>query len=181
MAIPMQRKMARIWGITAFFSYASVFALGFWYGVKLIVEDTYNSNTGQNYTIGDVVSIFFCMYISGCNFNPLSGHFANLNGCRIALAKIMKIVDRKPYKSEGFQPCMSDIEQIEFKNMTFHYNKPLFNNFNLTIRKGITALVGTSGNGKSTLLNLLVKFYEPFRGSIILSNENAEQSLKDIE
>lgn len=98
-SIPLHRKMARIWGVTAFFSYSSVFALGFWYGVKLVVEDTYNSNTGQNYNIGDVVSIFFCMYISGCNFNPLSGHFANLNGCRIALAKIMRIVDRRPIKS----------------------------------------------------------------------------------
>ena len=173
--------MARIWGITAFFSYSCVFALGFWLGTKLVVEEVYNSNTGMNYTIGDVVSIFFCMYISGCNFNPLSGHFANLNGCRIALAKIMKIVDRRPFKSEGFQPCMENIEQIEFKNMTFHYNKPLFNNFNLTLRKGITALVGSSGNGKSTLLNLLVKFYEPFRGGIILSNDNQEQNLKDIE
>jgi ATP-binding cassette, subfamily B, bacterial len=65
--------------------------------------------------------------------------------------------------------------------MTFHYNKPLFNNFNLTLRKGITALVGSSGNGKSTLLNLLVKFYEPFRGGIILSNDKQEQNLKDIE
>jgi ATP-binding cassette, subfamily B (MDR/TAP), member 1 len=91
--------MAVIWGITAFFSYSSVFALGFWYGVKLVVEEAHNDNTGNPYNVGDVVSIFFCMYISGVNFNPLSGHFANLTGCRIALAKIMSIIDRRPRKS----------------------------------------------------------------------------------
>ena len=179
--VPLQRKMAIIWGVTAFFSYSSVFALGFWYGVKLVVEEVYNSNTGAVYNVGDVVSIFFCMYISGCNFNPLSGHFANLTGCRIALAKIMRIIDRRPRKSEGFQPCMSGVKEIEFKDMTFQYNKPLFQNFNLTLKRGVTALVGTSGNGKSTLLNLLVKFYEPLKGTIRLSNDNTEQIVTDID
>ena len=49
------------------------------------------------------------------------------------------------------------------------------------MRKGIIALIGSSGNGKSTLLNLLVKFYEPISGSIILSNELEEQKLVDVE
>ena len=147
----------------------------------MVVEEVWNSNTGAPYNVGDVVAIFFCMYISGVNFNPLSGHFANLTGCRIAFAKIMKIIDRRPRKSEGFQPCMTDINEIEFKDMTFHYNKPLFQNFNLKIKKGVTALVGTSGNGKSTLLNLLVKFYEPMKGTIRLSNEGTEQIVRDIE
>lgn len=44
--IRLQRKMALIWSVTAFCSYASVFALGFWYGCKLIVEEVYNENTG---------------------------------------------------------------------------------------------------------------------------------------
>lgn len=107
--MPLQKKMAVIWGVTAFFSYSSVFALGFWLGVKMVVDEVWNSNTGAPYNVGDVVSIFFCMYISGVNFNPLSGHFANLTGCRVAFAKIMKIIDRRPRKSEGYQQCMTDI------------------------------------------------------------------------
>ena len=102
-SIKMQKKMALIWSITAFCSTASVFALGFWYGCKLIADETFNDNTGANYTIGDVISIFFCMYISTANFNPLSGHFANLNGCRIAFNKIIHMIRRKPKKSQGFQ------------------------------------------------------------------------------
>jgi ABC-type multidrug transport system fused ATPase/permease subunit len=65
--------------------------------------------------------------------------------------------------------------------MTFYFNQPLFTNFNLTFKKGIIALIGSSGNGKSTLLNLLVKFYEPRRGQIVISNDTSQQNLKDIE
>jgi ABC-type bacteriocin/lantibiotic exporter with double-glycine peptidase domain len=56
----------------------------------------------------------------------------------------------------------------------------LFNSLNLTIKKGVVAIVGSSGNGKSTLLNLLMKFYEPFKGEIILSNASKSQKLKKI-
>jgi ABC-type multidrug transport system fused ATPase/permease subunit len=43
------------------------------------------------------------------------------------------------------------------------------------------AIIGASGNGKSTLLNLLMKFYEPFKGEIYLTNDTNKQCLKDIE
>lgn len=65
--------------------------------------------------------------------------------------------------------------------MSFCFNQPLFNGFNLTLKRGIIALIGSSGNGKSTLLNLLVKFYEPHRGTIIFVNESSEQHVRDIE
>lgn len=65
--------------------------------------------------------------------------------------------------------------------MTFKFNQPLFHNFNLTLKRGVIALIGSSGNGKSTLLNLLVKFYEPMEGNIFFSNSTAQQKLTDIE
>ncbi len=90
-------------------------------------------------------------------------------------------MERQPRKSQGFQECLQKIDEIEFRNVTFKFNQPLFKNFNLTLKKGVIALIGSSGNGKSTLLNLLVKFYEPQSGNIIFSNSTSQQKLCDVE
>jgi ATP-binding cassette subfamily B protein len=48
----------------------------------------------------------------------------------------------------------------------------------LKINKGVTAIVGGSGNGKSTLLNMVMKFYEPMNGEIILHTANKRYNLQ---
>ncbi|MBW7895242.1 MAG: ABC transporter ATP-binding protein [Opitutaceae bacterium] len=64
------------------------------------------------------------------------------------------------------------IETIEFRDVTFRYeNGPVvLQNFNLTVRAGETiALVGPSGGGKSTIVSLVCRFYEPVSGSILIN------------
>jgi ATP-binding cassette subfamily B protein len=63
------------------------------------------------------------------------------------------------------------LADIEFKNVDFFYDdeKPVLTDFNLRIRKGeILALVGPTGGGKTTIINLLCRFYEPRRGNILI-------------
>jgi subfamily B ATP-binding cassette protein MsbA len=69
-------------------------------------------------------------------------------------------------------------EGIELKNITFAYNdEPVLKNFSLSIPKGETvALVGQSGSGKSTIANLLTRFYEVNQGEILIDNHN----IKDV-
>ncbi|RZL38464.1 MAG: ATP-binding cassette domain-containing protein, partial [Pedobacter sp.] len=68
--------------------------------------------------------------------------------------------------------------EIHLKNITFSYEEdPVLKNFSLTIPKGKTvALVGQSGSGKSTIANLLTRFYEVNNGEILIDNHN----IKDI-
>ncbi|MDA1075023.1 MAG: ABC transporter ATP-binding protein [Proteobacteria bacterium] len=63
------------------------------------------------------------------------------------------------------------ISEIELKDVGFHYDpaKPILKNINLTIRRGETvAIVGPTGGGKSTLVNLVCRFYEPTSGQVLI-------------
>ena len=68
--------------------------------------------------------------------------------------------------------------KIEFKNLTYYYpksNKIVLNNLNFTIEpKKRIAILGKSGSGKSTLMKLLIKFYKPNKGKILVDNVNLE-------
>ncbi|MCB0512770.1 MAG: ATP-binding cassette domain-containing protein, partial [Bacteroidetes bacterium] len=77
----------------------------------------------------------------------------------------------------------SDWQNIEFRNVTFAFGeKPVLNNINLTVRRGeMIALVGASGGGKSTLVNLIQRFFDPNEGDIYIGNVNIkDMSLKDL-
>ena len=75
-------------------------------------------------------------------------------------------------KYENFEELIGD---IEFKNVSFKYNigDEVLTNFNLKIPKGSNvALVGHTGSGKSTIVNLICRFYEPTEGEILIDNKN---------
>lgn len=71
-------------------------------------------------------------------------------------------------KLENYEAVHGD---IEFKNVNFHYNpnEPVLKDFNLKVAQGQTvALVGETGSGKSTIVNLLCRFYEPVSGEVLI-------------
>ena len=73
---------------------------------------------------------------------------------------------------------------IRFKNVSFYYDKkkPLFNNLNLNIpHKKMIALVGGTGSGKSTLIKLLLRFYNIIEGDILIEDKSLyNYSIKDV-
>lgn len=92
---------------------------------------------------------------------------------RVAAAKIFRIIDHKPSVDRN---CESGLEldsvsgQLELKDVDFAYpSRPAFkilNNFNLSVPAGKTiALVGSSGSGKSTVVSLIERFYDPTSGN----------------
>lgn len=64
---------------------------------------------------------------------------------------------------------------IQFENVSFHYEdgKPVLTDFSLTVKQGETiALVGETGGGKSTIVNLLCRFYEPTQGRVLVNGHD---------
>ncbi len=75
-------------------------------------------------------------------------------------------------KRENWESLVGD---VEFRDVTFYYkdNEIILNKFNLTVKAGQSvALVGHTGSGKTTLINLLARFYEPKEGSILIDGKD---------
>ncbi len=95
----------------------------------------------------------------------------------VASKSVFGLINEEIEKNEGIKKIESIDGDIEFKNVSFSYNeeKPPLKNINLLINRGETiALVGSTGSGKTTLVNLLARFYKPTSGEITLNNSNIE-------
>jgi len=90
----------------------------------------------------------------------------------VAAERIFEILNEEEKVKSGDLRHPKFQNLIKFNNVSFTYDKePVLKNINLEIPKGKKiALVGSSGSGKSTILDLLVRFYDPQEGSITLDN-----------
>lgn len=100
----------------------------------------------------------------------ISKSLSNIQRGRVAAGRIFELMDTTsdiPNKPNAIQ-ITSFEKEIDFENVNFSYDKKrTIKNFNLTIAKGKTiALVGPSGGGKSTIVDLLARFYEVTEGDI---------------
>lgn len=95
--------------------------------------------------------------------------------------KILDILDAEPEHDFGKGNCPEHIEgHIEFKNVNFAFDrsKKVLTNINLDIAPGdIVGIVGTTGSGKSTLINLLMRYYDEYDGEILVDGQN----IRDID
>ncbi|RHZ59931.1 hypothetical protein Glove_360g64 [Diversispora epigaea] len=154
------------------------YGLAFWYGSVLIIN---GEMTG-----GEVLNVFFAILIGSFSIGNAAPHFTSVGSAAGAAAKLFSVIRRVPSidssDEKGIKITGSELRgKIEFKNVDFHYptrpDIPILKNFNLVIEPGeIVALVGSSGSGKSTIVNLLERFYDPVNGSITLDDVD----IKDI-
>lgn len=93
-----------------------------------------------------------------------------------AAQKVFKLIARKPkILNTGTQIPENPVGKVEFNNVSFAYptrpNVPVLNSISFTVDPGeVVAFVGTSGGGKSTIINLLQHFYEPQSGEVLIDS-----------
>lgn len=102
-----------------------------------------------------------------------SNGITSLQKGTISAQRIFEVIDAAPaiQSRKGAVVLDKFNDRIEFKNVSFSYDKdrPVLQNINLVIQKGKTvALVGPSGGGKSTLTDLVPRFYDPVEGDVTL-------------
>lgn len=77
----------------------------------------------------------------------------------------------------GERACTRVSPKLEFQNVSFHYeeNRPILSDVSFCINPGEkVAIIGQNGSGKSTILDLLLRFYEPVSGEILIDGENIQ-------
>ena len=107
-------------------------------------------------------------------FNEISGVANEYEAAKASLRRVNDFLNLEDDINNG-QETINKIDSIEFKEMSFDYdpNKKLIRDFSLKIKKGQkVAIVGPTGAGKTTLINLLMRFYDPISGDILINDKS---------
>nr|XP_057902657.1 antigen peptide transporter 2a isoform X2 [Doryrhamphus excisus] len=143
-----------------------------WYG-RLFIQ------RGQIST-GDLVSFILYQSDLGGNIRALIYISCNMVNSVGAAAKVFEYLDREPQVSTKGEQAPDQLKgHVVFRHLNFVYptrpNVPVLQDFSLELKAGqMTALVGPSGEGKSTCASLLKRWYEPLDGQILLDDAPLE-------
>ena len=133
----------------------------------------YFSSTFLVMTAGDFLAFFTAMGMLVKPAKTLININKPLQQALVSSDSVFRLIDEKSEINTGNHRVDKLEGEIKFDNVSFSYGeeKASLKNINLTIKPGETiALVGSTGSGKTTLVNLLTRFYIPTEGKILINN-----------
>ncbi|KAG5381686.1 hypothetical protein IGI04_033156 [Brassica rapa subsp. trilocularis] len=146
----------------------AIWAFLTWYGSRMVM---YHGAKG-----GTIFAVIICLTFGGTSLGRGLSNLKYFSEAVVAGERIMEVIERVPeIDSDNLEgKTLEKIKgEVEFKHVKFMYpsrlETPIFDDFCLRVPSGKTvALVGGSGSGKSTVLALLQRFYDPVAGEILL-------------
>ncbi len=150
-----------------------------WYGIPAVLAGTR--------TPGTFAAFIGAMLIIYRPFKRIAGTNNSIQQGLVSAERVFAIIDHPPevYDAPGAIELKHGPHSVEFRNVHFRYNPEgewVLRGINLKIGAGQTvALVGMSGGGKSTLSDLIPRFYDPEKGALLLDGVNARRyTLKSL-
>ncbi|MCL6456401.1 MAG: ABC transporter ATP-binding protein/permease [Gorillibacterium sp.] len=145
----------------------------FWYGARLVQVEAI--------TVGVLFAFFTYMGNFWEPINRLGQMYSQLLVGMASAERIFEYIDEKPTveEKEDAEELPSIDGHLEFNHVVFEYEpgRTALHDFNLKVQAGQSiALVGHTGSGKSTIINLLCRFYDPVEGAILIDG----QDIRDI-
>ncbi len=163
--------------LTEFMSSMAI-ALILWYGGSEILK--------EQLTLGQLVAFLSYMRLFFQPLRELAQKYSLVQSAMASAERIFQLFDTKSSLAIADNPSDSRVIRgaVHFDTIEFSYDEknPIIKGINLHIEEGQTvALVGTTGSGKTTLVNLLLRFYEPQKGLITIDGTNINTfSLTDL-
>ncbi|KAI9713349.1 MAG: hypothetical protein M1828_001442 [Chrysothrix sp. TS-e1954] len=166
------RKKSPNYGIllsSQFFCVYSGYGLAFWQGIRMFAN-------GEIHEPGDVVTVIFAVVLAATALTQIASHVITITKAASAANELFRIIDRQsaidPLSKEGLVPERCHGE-MEIKALEFAYpsrpNAKVLEGMDLKVSAGkVTALVGASGSGKSTVVGLLERWYDQAAGEVLL-------------
>ena len=133
-------------------------------------------------TVGNLAS--FLAYANQYTkpFNEISGVVAELQNALSCAQRVFEVLDARPEPEEDCKPAEKAEGAIAFEDVSFSYtkDKPLIRHFSMQAKPGQRiAIVGPTGCGKSTIINLLLRFYEIEAGKITIDGTSTQDMTRD--
>ncbi|ULU10527.1 hypothetical protein L3Y34_014663 [Caenorhabditis briggsae] len=154
----------------------SSYALAFWYGSTLIIND-------PTFDRGLIFTVFFAVLSGSTSLGGALPHLASFGTARGAAYTVLRVINSHPkidpYSLEGL--LVDNMKgDISFQNVHFRYPSrkdiPVLKGISLEVKSGEKiALVGSSGCGKSTIVNLLQRFYDPTKGKVSIDGVDLKE------
>jgi ATP-binding cassette, subfamily B, bacterial MsbA len=139
----------------------------------------------NQFTLANFMTFMFAMGLMQDSIRKLQDAYIKLQQAAIGMDRLHAILETEPTVRDPVNPVPfpKDWQEIEFRNVSFAFNKEqVLKNINLKIHRSETlALVGSSGSGKSTMANLLQRFFDPQSGEILIGGISIDKfSLADL-
>jgi subfamily B ATP-binding cassette protein MsbA len=168
-AIDMSRRRELASPMSEFLGSITILIITWYAGTQILEEQTMKP---QAFLV--FIGMFFQILDPA---KKLSSAISSIQGGMASLERVAEVLDYDLKVEEIAEPVSISTlsNQIEFKNIGFYYDKDnvILKNFSLIIPKGKTiALVGQSGSGKTTIANLLARFYDVNEGEILIDGTN---------
>lgn len=137
-----------------------------------------------HFTVGDLSSFLIFSNLFAKPFNEITGVITQLQSATASAQRIFAILDLTPEPPDSKDAKIMNTSQgtIIFEKVSFAYNpeRPLINDFSLEVKPGTrVAIVGQTGAGKTTLVNLLMRFYDVDSGSIKIDGVDIKTITRD--
>ena len=148
-------------------------------GATFCREGVYNDNVSRDYRMGDIFGVFNGILLAITATAVGASNGALLSSGLKSCYNVNQIIQREPkikIDDPTAEPVGTISEDIEFTDVTFSYktrNYQVLKGVSLTFKRGeMTALVGVSGSGKSTIVKLLERFYDPDTGTVSVNGKD---------
>lgn len=137
---------------------------------------------GASCTVGTILTFIQFSNQFAKPFNEISSCVPEIQTGFSSLKRINNVLNESNDVNDGKEKINEVIKKIEFNHVDFRYNKEklVIKDFNIEVKEGQKiAIVGPTGCGKTTIINLLLRFYDPSQGSISFDNLNTKDILKE--